>query len=74
MFDIPRKYNWTRDVFRQKLKEIGFYQLQESVFILPYPCEKEVILLAEILNIVDFVYLIKTQDFNNYKELKEAFD
>src|SRR3989344_4766995 len=22
MFDIPRKYNWTRDVFRQKLKEM----------------------------------------------------
>jgi len=73
IFDIPKKYNWARDAFRQKLREMGFYQLQESVFILPYPCEKEVILLAEILNIVNFVHLIKTEDFNNNKELKEIY-
>ena len=74
MFDIPRKYNWARDAFRQKLRTMGFHQLQESVFILPYPCEKEVILLAEILNIVDFIHLIKTKDFSDNKELRDIFD
>lgn len=74
MFDIPNKNKWARDIFRQKLREMGFYQLQESVFILPYQCEKEVILLAEILNIVNFIYLIKTQDFNSYKKLREMFN
>ncbi|MEK7593220.1 MAG: hypothetical protein AAB464_00680 [Patescibacteria group bacterium] len=74
MFDIPDKHKWTRDIFRQKLRIMGFYQLQESVFILPYPCEKEVSLLVEILNIVDFIYLIKTKDFSDNKELKEMFD
>ena len=74
MFDIPDKHKWTRDIFRQKLRIMGFHQLQESIFILPYPCEKEVSLLVEILNIVDFVYLIKTMDFSDNKELKEMFD
>jgi len=74
MFDIPNKHKWARDIFRQKLRGMGFYQLQESVFILPYPCEKEVILLAEILNIIDFIHLVKTADFNNNKKLKGKFD
>lgn len=74
MFDIPNKHKWARDAFRQKLRIMGFYQLQESVFILPYPCEKEVILIAEILNIVDFVHLIKTKDFSNNKELKDFYN
>lgn len=74
MFDIPNKHKWARDAFRQKLRMMGFYQLQESVFILPYICEKEVILLMEILNIVNFVYLIKTKDFLDNKKLKEVFN
>ncbi|KKT74040.1 MAG: Transcriptional regulator, PaaX family [Parcubacteria group bacterium GW2011_GWB1_44_7] len=73
MFDIPNKYKWARDAFRRKLRIMGFHQLQESVFILPYPCEKEVILLIEILNIADFIHLIKTKDFSENKELNEAF-
>jgi len=32
-----------------------------------------VVLLAEMLNIVDFVHLIKTKDFSDNKELKEVF-
>lgn len=73
MFDIPRKDNWARDVFRQKLKMMGFYQLQESVFILPYPCEKEVNFLVEILGIAPFVNLIRTKDFAENENLKKAF-
>ncbi|MEK7635480.1 MAG: hypothetical protein AAB405_00055 [Patescibacteria group bacterium] len=73
MFDIPNKYRWTRDIFRKKLRMMGFYQLQESVFVLPYLCEKEVELIAEILGIRDFIYLIKTVDFNNNEYLKKEF-
>lgn len=74
MFDIPNKYNWARDVFRQRLRELGFYKFQESVFILPYPCEKEIALLTTILNIVDFAHLIKTKDFSGNKEVEKIFN
>jgi len=73
MFDIPNRHKWARDGFRQKLREMGFYQLQESVFITPYPCEKEVSILVSIFNISPFVYLIKTKDFSENKELKKIF-
>lgn len=73
MFDIPRKYNWARDIFRQKLRELGFYQFQMSVFILPYPCEREVGLLSAVLNISHFVRIIKTKDFSELEHLKEFF-
>lgn len=63
MFDIPKKYNWARDAFRRKLRDIGFQQFQESVFITPYPCEKEIDFIASVLDIKPFVYLIKTKDF-----------
>ena len=73
-FDIPNKNKWAREGFREKLKDLGFYQLQESVFITPYSCEKEIAFLTSVFNIVSYVYLIKTKDFCNNKDLKEVFD
>jgi len=36
IFDIPDKKKRARDVLRGKLKELGFYQLQKSVFVCPW--------------------------------------
>lgn len=33
IFDIPEKLHWKRDAFREKLKELGFGKLQQSVWI-----------------------------------------
>src|SRR3989344_4774734 len=46
MFDIPEKKRAFRDILRSHLKTIGFIELQRSVFIFPYPCEDEMLLLA----------------------------
>ncbi len=51
IFDIPEKARIKRDAFRGKLKELGFYQLQKSIWVFPYPCEKEVKLLREFFNL-----------------------
>lgn len=69
MFDIPKKYNWARDAFRQKLRDMGFNRFQESVFITPYPCEKEIDFIVSVLDIRSFVYLIKTKDFLEDRKL-----
>jgi hypothetical protein len=37
IFDIPNKSKKARDVFRRKLKELGFSMIQESVFATPFP-------------------------------------
>jgi len=39
-FDIPEKRKYTRHVVQQKLKEVGCYRLQDSVFITPHNCSE----------------------------------
>jgi len=51
-FDIPNTHRKGRDAVRYRLKNAGFYELQESVFLYPYDCEKE---------IRDFVELFKME-------------
>lgn len=39
IFDIPNKKTNARDALRFKLRDLGFYQLQKSVWVFPYPCD-----------------------------------
>ena len=41
-FNIPESRRKGRDALRYRLRSAGFYKLQESVFIFPYGCEREV--------------------------------
>jgi len=41
-FDIPENRRKGRDALRYRLKMAGFYKLQESIFIFPYECEREI--------------------------------
>lgn len=66
IFDIPEyKKRHMRDAMRQKLQMIGFYQLQKSVWIHPYPCEKEIQLICEFFEINPFVNIITAEKIYN---------
>lgn len=51
IFDIPNEKRKERQAFSAKLKEVGFYPLQESVFIYPYDCRDEMDFICEFLSI-----------------------
>ena len=51
IFDIPEKRRIKRDLFRSKLKEMGFVQFQKSVWAYPFPCEKEINLLRDFFGL-----------------------
>lgn len=51
IFDIPEAYKRTRDVFRIRLVQMGMHQLQESVYVSPYPCFDEVEFLRELYDV-----------------------
>lgn len=51
IFDIPTASRMSRDAFRRKLKGFGFYPLQKSIWVHPYPCKKEIELLREFLGL-----------------------
>ncbi|MEX2007944.1 MAG: CRISPR-associated endonuclease Cas2 [Candidatus Spechtbacterales bacterium] len=55
MFDIPEDERYARDVLRDKLKRMGFFQIQQSVWAYPYPCGKEVDVLCEYFGVQRYV-------------------
>ncbi len=73
LFDIPHSHKRARDAFRQKLRDIGFYQLQKSVFIIPYPCEDEIDFVASIFDVRRYVLLIPVSNFEGAEKLKHYF-
>jgi DNA-binding transcriptional regulator PaaX len=73
IFDIPNRFKLARDVLRQKLKELKFTQLQESVFIHPYPCETEIKLLREVYKIRPFVKIIIAKSIENSDKYLEKY-
>lgn len=73
IFDISTKYNKIRNLIRGKLQAMGFYKFQESVFIYPYPCEKEIQYLREVLNVPHAIKLIRADKIENDRELRKIF-
>lgn len=45
VFDIPERYRRQRDQIRLTLVSLGFYKLQDSVWVYPYDCEDLITLL-----------------------------
>lgn len=72
-FDIPEKHRRARDALREKLKEIGFRELQQSVFIQPYPCAEEINFLIEFFEIRNWVKLVEANEITNEPELLVRF-
>lgn len=70
IYDIPKKKKRLRDLFRQTIQNLGFYQLQESVWLYPYPCEREIAFLREYYSIgSEVVYIVasKLEDDSPYR-------
>ena len=74
IFDIPERQKYGRAALREKMKDLGFYQLQKSVWAFPYDCEKEIELLANFFEIYDYVNFIEAKKVSNDEELKRFFE
>ncbi len=72
-FDIPERKKRGRDALRQKLQGLNFYQLQKSVFVCPYPCDKEILFLSEFFDIGNFVNIITADKIYDDIRLKKHF-
>lgn len=73
LFDIPEKHKKFRDIFRSHLKVVGFHELQHSVFIFPFPCEKEILSLVTLYHAEPYVRFITAQHIDNEAALKKKF-
>jgi len=74
VFDIPDKYKKrARDALREKLQRMKFYRLQKSVWVNPYPCEKEIHFLCKLFGITPFVNIIIADNIYNDIKLRKYF-
>lgn len=73
LFDIPEKYKKARESLRLKLRELGFCQLQKSVFVHPYPCREHIDFIAAYFDIRLYVRYAIFTDITNEAELRLHF-
>lgn len=73
LFDIPEKDRQFRDVLRDHLRELKFHKLQHSVFISPFPCEKQLLELMSLYKASPFVRIVTADFVDNEEKIKKHF-
>ncbi|MBU4351083.1 hypothetical protein KKF47_00215 [Patescibacteria group bacterium] len=74
IFDIAELKKLHRESFRGKIKELGFRQLQKSVWVYPFDCRAEIELLREFFGLSKKdLRIIVAQNIEGDEELKENF-
>lgn len=74
VFDVPEKKRGGRDALRDKIKELGFYELQKSVFVFPYKCKDEIDFIIEFFNLRKYVRFGVLESIDNELHLKKIFN
>jgi len=74
IFDVPEKKRVGRDALREKIKKLGFYELQKSVFIFPYECKNEVDFIVEFFELREYVRFGILESIDNEIHLKRIFN
>lgn len=76
IFDIPTKpkiYNQAREALRRKIKGLGFYQMQKSVWVYPYECEDEILFIAELFQVQKHIEIITAEKLLHAEAIKRKF-
>ncbi len=73
IFDIPEHLKQGRNALALKLKQLGFYPLQKSVFIYPYECKNKIDFIVEIFNLKPYVRFIIAKKTDIDLDLKNKF-
>ncbi len=73
IFDVPEDQRNKRDYLRNFLREIGFYQYQQSVYIFPYQCKKEIGLVKKIVEGAKYISYITADEIENEEQVKRYF-
>lgn len=73
IFDIPVTKNQSRELLRRKMKQLGFYKLQNSVFVHPYPCLEIVEFIREYFGVKAEVEYIEADNLESQNKLINHF-
>ena len=73
IFDIPENQKEKRHLFRVLLKRNGFYKLQASVYINPYPLNTEALIYLKQTGLIEFIRILRVDMMDEDKKLKKYF-
>lgn len=73
VFDIPEKKKSARDSLREKMKEMGCIRFNDSVWVYPFQCQKEIDFIATYWKVGKYVHFIVAKDITNRDLLEQAF-
>lgn len=73
IFDIEEEKKKLRDEFRKRLKQLGFYSLQESVYVHAFPCFDEIEFLRQIHEVPINVTYILAEKIESQENLEKFF-
>ncbi|MEK7072116.1 MAG: hypothetical protein AAB969_00945 [Patescibacteria group bacterium] len=74
VFDIPEKKRDARDSLRDKMREMGCVKFNDSVWVYPFPCQKEIDFIANYWGIGKYVHFILARDITNRDLLEKTFN
>lgn len=73
IFDLPETIRKWRDYLRKELINLGFYPLQESVYITPHPVTGELDQLLKEWNLRKYFRYLTVSEIDNEYLLKQVF-
>jgi len=73
MFDIPMRFTKGREALRYHLKDLNFFQFQKSAWIYPYPCEDEIIFIADFFGVGKYVEILTVESILREERIKKYF-
>lgn len=75
MFDIPQEKRISREALRGKLKELGFFMFQKSVWIYPFECRAEMELLQDFFGLSNSeIRLVIAENIGDDSILRQNFN
>ncbi len=74
MFDLPVRFSKARNTLRFKLKQLGFVQFQKSVWLYPYPCEDEILFVADHYKVGKYIEFLEVSSLSNDLGFRKKFN
>lgn len=74
IFDIPENSRGKRNILRKLLKQNQFSKLQASVYISPYPLNREAVSYLNQSGLSDYVRILKVEEIDSDTELLKKFN
>ena len=67
-FDVPLEHSRERAAFTSQLQRLGFYMIQKSFWVYPYPCFEQLEQLGGYYNVLRYCTLFEVNSFDKISE------